>query len=96
MSIRVGVMGTSWGLMHVGAFRRAGAQVVALLGRDAGKTRRIAVREGIGLATTQLQELLDAVDVVVVATPDRLHHAHVVAALERGRHVLCEKPLAFT
>ena len=36
------------------------------------------------------------VDVVVVATPPATHTALTVAALEAGRHVFCEKPLATT
>lgn len=36
------------------------------------------------------------VDAVVIATPHTLHHPMIMAALERGLHVLCEKPLACT
>lgn len=93
---RVGVIGTGWGRMHVGAFRAAGAEVVALCGRDAAKTARIAAEEGIARATTDVAELVDAVEVVVVAGPDATHPAHVARALAAGRHVLCEKPLALT
>ncbi|MBM4436238.1 MAG: Gfo/Idh/MocA family oxidoreductase [Actinobacteria bacterium] len=38
----------------------------------------------------------EALDAVLVATPHTLHHGQVVAALDRGLHVLCEKPLAHT
>jgi len=38
----------------------------------------------------------DDIDLVVVATPHNLHHAMVIGALEAGKHVLCEKPLAIT
>jgi myo-inositol 2-dehydrogenase/D-chiro-inositol 1-dehydrogenase len=91
--VRVGIIGTNWGRMHVGGFRGAGAEIAALCGRDPEKTARIAAAEGIPLATTRVEELCAAVDVVVVAGPDRLHHAHVMAALDAGCHVLSEKPL---
>jgi myo-inositol 2-dehydrogenase/D-chiro-inositol 1-dehydrogenase len=94
--VRVGVIGTNWGRMHIGAFRGAGAEVVALCGRDLEKTRRIAAQESIGLATTDVAELCAACELVVVASPDAEHARHANAALDAGRHLLCEKPLAFT
>lgn len=94
--MRVGVIGTNWGRMHVGAFRGAGAEVVALCGRDLGKTEEVARAQSIPLATCDVAQLCAACEVVVVASPDREHHAHVLEALTAGRHVLCEKPLAFT
>jgi predicted dehydrogenase len=93
---RIGIIGTKWGLMHVGAFRAAGAEVAALCGLDLDNTREVARREGIPLATTDVHALCAAVDGVVVASPDALHAAHAEAALASGRAVLCEKPLART
>jgi myo-inositol 2-dehydrogenase / D-chiro-inositol 1-dehydrogenase len=90
---RVGIIGTGWGRMHIGGFRVAGASVVAICGRDPERTAAIAAREGIELAFTDVNKLCAAVDLVVVASPDGLHHAHVCAALDAGRQVLCEKPL---
>ncbi|HWN66016.1 MAG TPA: Gfo/Idh/MocA family oxidoreductase, partial [Haliangium sp.] len=97
--MRIGIIGTNWGRMHVGGFRAAGAEGVevwALCGSDLARTARIAREEGIALATTRVDELCAAVDVVVVAGPDRLHHAHITAALDAGCHVLSEKPLTRT
>jgi myo-inositol 2-dehydrogenase/D-chiro-inositol 1-dehydrogenase len=94
--VRIGVIGTNWGLMHVGAFRAAGAEVAALCGQKLEHTREVAAREGIALATTDVRELCAAVDAVVVASPDALHREHVEAALGAGRAVLCEKPLTRT
>jgi myo-inositol 2-dehydrogenase/D-chiro-inositol 1-dehydrogenase len=98
-SVRVGIIGTKWGRMHIGGFRAAGAEGVeirALCGSDPEKTARIAREEGIRLATTRVDELCAAVDVVVVSGPDRLHHEHITAALDAGCHVLSEKPLTRT
>ena len=94
--MRIGIIGTRWGLMHVGGFRGAGAEVVALCGQDPERTRAIAAREGVPLATSDPATLCAACDVVVVASPDALHAAHVACALTAGRPVLCEKPLTRT
>ncbi len=94
--MRIGVIGTKWGLMHVGAFRAVGAEVAAVCGKTVEHTREVAAREGIPLATTDVRELCAAVDAVVVASPDALHREHVEVALEAGRAVLCEKPLTRT
>lgn len=47
-------------------------------------------------AVYELDEILTdpAVDAVIICTPERFHCANVVAALQAGKHVLCEKPLA--
>jgi myo-inositol 2-dehydrogenase/D-chiro-inositol 1-dehydrogenase len=92
--MRIGIVGTAWGRMHVGAFRAAGAEVVAIAGRDPDRTRRIASDETIPHALTDVGELCDRVDAVVVAGPDALHLEHARIAIERRRPVLCEKPLA--
>ena len=50
-------------------------------------------------AYTSIDELLKstpAVDVVAVCTPNGLHAAHTIKALEAGYHVICEKPMALT
>lgn len=93
---RIGIIGTKWGRMHVGAFRAAGADITALCGRDPVATRAAAEHEHIPLATTDVSHLCAAVDAVVVASPDAVHTEHVLAALDAGRAVLCEKPLART
>lgn len=94
--MNVGVIGTNWGRMHIGAFRTAGANVTAVCGRDREKTQRVAAEERIAFATTSVEELVARVDAVVVASADAAHGEHVRAALSAGKPVLCEKPLAMS
>lgn len=67
---------------------------------DLDERRRKVVAEshpGLRTTTDAAQVIEDAaIDVVYVATPPRTHAGLVAAALERGLHVLCEKPLAIS
>jgi predicted dehydrogenase len=86
------------GPVHVEGLRRAGIPVVGLLGSAPDKTRAVADRLGIPRAYGAFDEVLadPAVQVVHLATPNRLHFSQAAAVLRAGKHVLCEKPLAMT
>ncbi|MEM7228288.1 MAG: Gfo/Idh/MocA family oxidoreductase [Planctomycetota bacterium] len=74
------------------------AQMHMVCARDAKATGAFASRWGWTHATTDFQRVLDddAVDLVDICTPNHLHAEQSIAALEAGKHVACEKPLAGT
>ena len=97
--VRVGVIGTSWwaDAMFLPALTaHPGAEVVAVCGRDAGRAQAFAQRWSVPAFYTNTDALLDhkGLDAVLILTPNWLHHPLTMAALTRGLHVLCEKPLA--
>jgi predicted dehydrogenase len=68
------------GRVHAEALRRLGfVEIVLLGGRDTAGLRKLLER--------------DSVDAVHICTPNSAHFAAAKAALEAGKHVLCEKPL---
>jgi len=69
-----------------------------LVGRDAASTRESADRWGWAEAETDWRAVIarDDIDVVDIVTPGDSHAEIAIAALEAGKHVLCEKPLANT
>jgi predicted dehydrogenase len=97
-AIRVGVAGTGFSAAcHLDALaRRPGVEVVAVAGSDAERADRLAERYGVPQAYGSHEELVAhaGLDAVHNCTINRLHHEGTLAALERGLHVLSEKPLA--
>ncbi|MBX3411441.1 MAG: Gfo/Idh/MocA family oxidoreductase [Pirellulales bacterium] len=76
----------------------ANSQVAAIASRDLEKARRAAAQFGIERAYGSYEELLidTSIDAVYVPLPNHLHVPYALRALECGKHVLCEKPLACT
>ena len=74
------------------------AQVVAIASRDIAKARAAANSLGIPRAYGSYQELIDDPDIEAIYNPlpNHLHVPWSIRAAERGKHVLCEKPIALT
>lgn len=68
----------------------------AVAGRTASSVREAATRYGWEYWTTDWQDLVDdpEIDVFVNVAADPVHHEPTLAALEAGKHVVCEKPLS--
>ncbi len=95
--IGVAVVGAGFiGPVHVEGLRRAGVTVRGILGVSDDESQRAAVQLGLPRAYRSFDEILDdsSVAAVHIATPNRLHFELSRRALEAGKHVLCEKPLA--
>ena len=95
--LRLGILGTGWVVRkHVEAARMIpGWEVVAIASREIGRARAAAAQFSIPRAHGSYEALLDdRVDVVVNALHNGLHCEWTVCALQSGKHVLCEKPLA--
>jgi predicted dehydrogenase len=92
--MKIGIIGTGWGARtQVPAFRSAGLEVTAIAGRDREKTRKAAAILSLE-AFDDWRALIGAVDLVSIVTPPLHHREMTLAAIEAGRHVLCEKPTA--
>ena len=97
--VRAGVIGAgAIGPAHMGGYCEAsGAELTAICDVNRGRARAAAEKFGAPHVFTDYRKLLAAgvVDAVSVCTPNNTHMPITIAALRAGKHVLCEKPLAF-
>ena len=98
--LRVAVIGAGWWAVenHLPVLSsRSDVEVRAVCRKGAAEVEGVAQRFGVPVATEDFELLpWDELDAVVVSSPHSFHHAHAMAALDRGLHVMCEKPLAIT
>jgi predicted dehydrogenase len=98
--LKVAIFGIGFmGRVHTEALRRLGnVEVIGVAGRTTEAARRFADALDIERATGNYQDLLadPELDAVHICTPNDLHFPMAQAAMQAGKHVLCEKPLAST
>ena len=95
--VRVGVIGCGAGIFHLEGYSAdPRVKIVALAGLDTDRCEMLAKRFAVPQVYREYQELLaqDDIDAVSIAVPNFLHKPVAIAALEAGKHVLIEKPLA--
>ncbi len=97
--IRVGIIGAG-GIVsstHIPGLRRMpGVEIVAVANRSLESSRRAAEEHGIPRAYADWQQLLaaDGIDAVLIGTWPYMHREITLAALDSGRHVLCQARMA--
>lgn len=99
-TIRVGVIGTGFGsIVHLPGFQAVeGYEVVGVCSASAARARAAADQFGIPFACTDYRDLLglSGLDLVSISSPPFTHCEIALAAIDRGIHVLCEKPIALS
>lgn len=94
---KIGIIGVGFGAqVHVPGFRSEGWEVAAICSRNAEKAQKAAAEAGIDGVYTDPMNVIrrDDLTAVSIITPPGVHRALAVAALQAGKHVLCEKPFA--
>lgn len=95
--LRVAIIGTGFiGRVHARSARVAGGHLIAVAASNRDRSNQAADEMGASGILDGPEDLAGRsdIDVVHVCTPNNLHETYVRAALESGKHVVCEKPLA--
>jgi len=96
----IGIVGAGWIVekCHLPAYRAAGYNVAAIASRTPAHARALAKRFAIPHVYDDYRDLLaqPTIDIVDIAFPPERQLEVVQAATEQGKHILCQKPLAWT
>ena len=97
LGIAIAIVGAGMiGAVHRRAALLAGAEVRGVAASSPQRSHEAAQSWNVARAYRDIEEVIadPQVQVVHVCTPNHLHRAMAQAALEAGKHVICEKPLA--
>ncbi|MEH7014339.1 Gfo/Idh/MocA family oxidoreductase [Neobacillus niacini] len=100
-TVRIGIIGAGLRSGIAKYWHNPGGQSVVVAAADVSMERLKKFQETINehaYITLDYKELLARTDIdaVAILSPDYLHEEHAIAALQAGKHVYCEKPLAIT
>ncbi|CAG7615263.1 Gfo/Idh/MocA family protein [Paenibacillus allorhizosphaerae] len=99
MSVRYGLIGYgAWGGFHAKAIEASPSAQLVAIAASSHSTAQRAKNEHQADVYTDYTELLmrDDIDVVDIVVPNHLHHEVALRALQAGKHILLEKPMALT
>ena len=95
--VRLGFIGAGWWATsnHIPVFlSRDDVELVAVCRLGPSELQQVKERFGFAFATESAEELVrQPLDAVVVTSPHTLHFEHAQLALQRGLHVMCDKPM---
>lgn len=95
--LKFGVVGTSWITDEyvTGALETGLWSLSAVYSRKSDTAQAFAQKYGGAECFTDMEEMAESklIDAVYIASPNMLHYKHCKCFLERGKHVICEKPV---
>jgi len=95
--LRVVVVGSGIGAQHIQAFRAAPDlfEIIAICDIDPQRARTLDEKHAIPELLTDFNTAIHRadVDIIDICTPPNLHFDQIRAAVEAGKHVICEKPI---
>ena len=97
--VKIGIVGLGVGRCHLECFaRNKNAEVAAVADPDEPLARSLAQKFGVPKVYKSHADLIadPGIDAVVIAIPNYLHHTASIDAMNTGKHVLCEKPMALS
>nr|WP_320193030.1 Gfo/Idh/MocA family oxidoreductase [uncultured Desulfobacter sp.] len=71
----------------------SGIELTSVYNPRIDSAKKYAAQFELGLATDNKDEFYESIDAVNIASPHETHIDYIMEALERGKHVLCEKPM---
>ncbi|MDQ8734782.1 Gfo/Idh/MocA family oxidoreductase [Paenibacillus sp. LHD-38] len=99
--LRIGILGAGGRSSIIQYWHKPNGNSVVVAAADISLTALEQFQQNVNqeaFVTTNYKEMLarEDVDAIAIFTPDYMHEEHAIAALQAGKHVYCEKPLAIT